>query len=154
MVASSCAPLTHSLGNSMATINILVAGTSQTNVALAKEAYDGMDYQVIPAPGFSLALFLAQKNYPDLIICGSKLTDGDGLAFLKELKNDPELAAIPFIFLIDKDHNCINEQSAMKSGAAAVFYHPLEADWLKECTVPIITKRASTKEQRPEQTPE
>lgn len=135
-------------------INILVAGKNQHNVELAKEAYAGIGYQVIPAPGTSLALFLAQKNYPDLIISDGVLTDGDGLGFLTELKNDPELSTIPFIFLIDKDTAQFDEGLAIKYGAVSVFYHPIEAGWLKECTVPIITSYSQTKEVRPEQTPE
>lgn len=135
-------------------INILVAGKSQANVDLAKAAYQGMDYQVIPAPGTSLALFLAQKNYPDLIICDGTLTDGDGITFLSELKADPELAEIPFVFLVDKQHGALDENLAITSGAVNVFYHPIEAAWLKECTVPIITHRSQTKEKRAEQTPE
>lgn len=138
----------------MEPINILVAGSNRANVDLAKVAYEGTGYQVIPASGFSLALFLAQKNYPDLIICDGKLTDGDGLAFLSELKNDPELSDIPFIFLVEKEINSVDEISAITGGALSVFYHPIEAAWLRECTVPIITKHAETKEKRPEQTPE
>ncbi|MDZ4838098.1 MAG: hypothetical protein SGJ27_30315 [Candidatus Melainabacteria bacterium] len=141
-------------GSNLEAINILVAGKNQSNVELAKAAYAGIGYQVIPAPGTSLALFLAQKNYPDLIISDGILTDGDGIAFLTELKNDPELSEIPFIFLIDKNTSQIDEDSAITAGAVSVFYHPIEAGWLKECTVPIITKHAATKEIRPEQTPE
>ncbi len=141
-------------GSNLEAINILVAGKNQNNVELAKAAYAGIGYQVIPAPGTSLALFLAQKNYPDLIISDGVLTDGDGLAFLTELKNDPELAEIPFIFLIDKDTAQLDELLAITYGALNVFYHPIEAGWLKECTVPIITTHAQTKEARPEQSPE
>lgn len=141
-------------GTNLEAINILVAGKNKANVDLAKEAYQNMGYQVIPAPGFSLALFLAQKNYPDLIICDGKLTDGDGLTFLSELKSDPELSAIPVVFLVDKEENTVDENVAITSGALSVFYHPIAAEWLKECTVPIITHRVSTKEKREEQTPE
>lgn len=141
-------------GANLEAINILVAGKNQSNVELAKEAYAGIGYQVIPAPGTSLALFLAQKNYPDLIISDGLLTDGDGISFLTELKNDPELSGIPFIFLIDKKHAQFDEDLAITNGALSVFYYPIEAGWLKECTVPIITNHAQTKEVRPEQTPE
>lgn len=135
------------------TINILVAGTSKANVELAKSAFGDMGYQVIPAPVFSLALFLAQKNFPDLIICGSRFADGDGLAFLSELKHDPELSQIPFVFLVDEEE-ALDEQLAIKSGAVSVFNQPMSADWLKECTLPIIARRASTKEKRPDRSPE
>jgi CheY-like chemotaxis protein len=141
-------------GPNLEAINILVAGKSQVNVDLAKAAYQGMGYQVIPAPGTSLALFLAQKNFPDLIICDERLTDGDGLSFLSELKSDPELAEIPFVFLVDKEVGAMDENVAITSGAINVFYHPIDAGWLKECTVPIIAQRVQTKEKRPEQTPE
>lgn len=141
-------------GTNLEAINILVAGKNKANVDLARAAYENLGYQVIPAPGFSLALFLAQKNYPDLIICDSALTDGDGLAFLCELKNDPELSAIPVVFLADKEANSVDEQAAIASGALLVFYHPIEADRFKERTVPIITERVSSKETREAQTPE
>ncbi|MGH9552869.1 MAG: hypothetical protein ACRD3W_26045, partial [Terriglobales bacterium] len=73
------------------TANIMVAGTSPGNVQLVKDAVESLDYQVIPAPAMSLALFLARKNMPELILCGPAMIDGDARSFLRELRADDEL---------------------------------------------------------------
>jgi len=123
-------------------------------VQLAKDAYCDMGYNVILAPDFSLALFLAQKNLPDLIICTDKFTGGDGMTFLSEIKSDDQLAEIPFIFVLDTRNGNFDENAAADAGALSVFYHPLTPEWLKECTIPMISTRVSTKGRRPEESPE
>jgi|AGTN01.2.fsa_nt_gi Response regulator containing CheY-like receiver, AAA-type ATPase, and DNA-binding domains len=138
----------------MATINVLVAGKSDNNLSLAKEVYDGLGYQVIPAHGLALSLFLAQKNYPDLIIADCSFRDGDGMAFLTEIKADPELAPIPFVFMVDDPDQAFNKERAIKCGALEVLFQPVAPQQLAEITLPLIEQRLQTKEAREETTPE
>lgn len=136
------------------TVHVLVAGKSDNNLSLAKETYDGLGFQVIPAHGLSLSLFLAQKNFPDLIIADSTFRDGDGMAFLAEVKADPELSPIPFVFVIDDPDNCFNTERAIRCGASQVLFQPVDAEELAEITLPLIEQRLQTKEAREETTPE
>jgi len=136
------------------TVHVLVAGKSDNNLSLAKEVYDGLGYQVIPAHGLSLSLFLAQKNYPDLIIADSSFRDGDGMEFLAEIKADPELSLIPFVFVVDEHGGDFNTERAITGGASQVLFQPVDPMTLAELTLPLIEKRLLTKEAREETTPE
>ncbi len=133
-------------------IQILVAGESSTNVALAKRAFARRGYQIIPANEMTLALFLAQKNYPDLIISDSEFRAGDGMTFLKELKLDDELSPIPFVFLISENQS-FEVDEAIEYGAQ-VIRHPVEDEVLVDLADPLITSYRQNKREREEQTPE
>jgi CheY-like chemotaxis protein len=138
----------------MATIHVLVAGKSDNNLSLARQVYDSLGYQVIPAHGLSLSLFLAQKNFPDLIIADCKFRDGDGMAFLAEIKADPELSPIPFVFVVDGPAKGFNMQRAIAGGANEVFFQPVDPQELADKTLPLIENRVQTKEARQESSPE
>ncbi|MBS1998050.1 MAG: hypothetical protein JSS86_17125, partial [Cyanobacteria bacterium SZAS LIN-2] len=73
----------------METPKILVAGSSQKSVALTRAAIEPLDYQMVTAQPMSVALFLAQKNLPEVIVSDLKMLDGDGISFLNEIKVDP-----------------------------------------------------------------
>jgi CheY-like chemotaxis protein len=133
-------------------VHILVAGKSSANVELVKEAVGLHEYVVIPAPGMALALFLAQKNLPELIISDLDMTDGDGKMFLTEIKNDPELSLIPFLFLIDKQD--INQPKTFSPKADAILSRPIQPQRLFAEINPYIQMRLRTKIERAPETPE
>ena len=85
----------------MDTPKVLVAGPSLKTVALARDAFEPLGYQIITAQPMSVALFLAHKNLPELIICPYEMLDGDGQTFLSEVQRDDELCHIPFFFCIE-----------------------------------------------------
>lgn len=126
------------------TIHIMVAGSNSRNVELARQAFDALDCQIIPAPTMSLALFLAQKNLPDIILCGFEMVDGDGLSFIKEIKADEELRQLPFVFMATANDQAASEK-ALDLGADAVLKHPLETDQLKREVIPYINIRVAEK---------
>jgi CheY-like chemotaxis protein len=136
------------------TTNILVAGRSAANVQLVKQAVDLLDYQVIPAPSMSLALFLAQKNLPELIICDMELIDGDPHTFLRELQADAELRPIPFMVLTEKPLSHSENRQFMASGAALVLDKNISPADLLHTIEPYIEARLENKEERPIETPE
>lgn len=138
----------------MEVTNILVAGNSARNVELAREAFERIGYQIIPASEMSLSLFLAQKNLPDLIIADRVFKQGDGMTFITELQQDPELDEIPVLFIIDVTENDFNDEAAIASGAIQVLHHPVNHLQLLELAEPLIRHRKETKGIRPEYTPE
>lgn len=135
------------------TIHILVGGSHIQYSDLAKEAFDDVDCQIIPAPSMSLALFLAQKNLPDVILCDFEMTDGDGYSFIAELKADDELRGIPFIFIGDQPDDATIKRAA-SAGADSVLSYPLDASQLRREIVPYINIRLAEKGERLPQTPE
>jgi CheY-like chemotaxis protein len=138
----------------MGTIHVLVAGKSENNLSLARQVYDGLGFQVIPAHGLSLSLFLAQKNFPELIIADSSFRDGDGMVFLAEIKADPELSPIPFVFVVDQPVKGFDSERAIAGGAIQVLFQPVDPQELADVTLPLIENRLQTKEEREESTPE
>jgi len=136
------------------TTNILVAGRSAANVQLLKRAVKLLDYQIIPAPSMSLALFLAQKNLPELIICDMELIDGDPHTFLRELQADTELRPIPFMVLSEKPLSQKENRMFMTSGAALVLDETITPADLLSTIEPYIEARLERKEEREIETPE
>ena len=89
------------------TVRVLVVGNNPDNANLAKSVLGPLGHQVIPANGVALALFLAHKNYPHLILCDHATIDGSGLDFIREARRDRDLYAIPIVFLASPD--CADE---------------------------------------------
>ncbi|MBS1989343.1 MAG: response regulator [Cyanobacteria bacterium SZAS LIN-3] len=138
----------------METPKILVAGSSQKSVALTRAAIEPLDYQMVTAQPMSVALFLAQKNLPEVIVSDLKMLDGDGISFLNEIKVDPELAKIPFIFLVDEPTDEATEISAITRGARLICLNSMAAADFRQVLEPLINERLSQKVKRPEETPE
>jgi two-component system, cell cycle sensor histidine kinase and response regulator CckA len=133
---------------------LLIAAKDRQKVEQVKQAFDHCDCQVIPAPSMSLALFLTQKNLPDLILADIELTDGDGIKFLQELKSEPELRAIPFIFYVSSGNQTLDQKQALLFGAAALLDDSVKDTDLYDFTMPLIHSRVVTKGLRQEETPE
>jgi CheY-like chemotaxis protein len=136
------------------TTNILVVGKEAWNVELARDAVDEMDYQIIPAPSMSLALFLAQKNLPELILCGTELMDGDPQTFLKEVQADDELRQIPFMLLTANQVDEKDGKRWLTMGAALVLPTDISATELFSTIQPYIESRLARKEGRVVETSE
>ena len=120
------------------TPKILVAGLSPKTLQLARAALEPLDYQIIPSPAMSVALFLAQKNLPELILSDLTMQDGDGLHFLSELLVDEETCNIPFLFMVDEMLNVQEELHALKQGARRVLINNLSTEEFLEIIKPLI----------------
>jgi CheY-like chemotaxis protein len=101
-------------------IYILLAGENKKNLAFVRQATDNVDCHLVLASTMSLALFLAQKNKPKLIISDVSLADGDGGRLVQEIKSDKELKDIPFIFLLEKEPEAALKKTLLNYGAARV----------------------------------
>jgi CheY-like chemotaxis protein len=138
----------------METPKILVAGNSKRSVALVRAAIEPLDYQLVTAQPMSMALFLAQKNLPEVIVSDLKMLDGDGIRFLNEVKLDAELAKIPFIFLVDEPTDEATALSAITRGARLICLNSMDKDEFMNVLEPLIQERLKQKGKREEQTPE
>jgi DNA-binding response OmpR family regulator len=86
-------------------------------------------YNVILAADALSALSKAQQERPDLIILDIALPGGDGFLVMNRL-NSPQINLnIPVIILTAKDSK-VNEERALKSGAAAFLRKPVDNDEL------------------------
>ncbi|MBS1998092.1 MAG: hypothetical protein JSS86_17335, partial [Cyanobacteria bacterium SZAS LIN-2] len=67
---------------------------------------------------------------------------------------DPELAKIPFIFLVDEPTDEATEISAITRGARLICLNTMDAADFRQVLEPLINERLSQKVKRPEETPE
>ncbi|GAA3956044.1 response regulator [Chitinophaga oryziterrae] len=61
------------------------------------------NYDIITCTSAEEGIFMSRQYRPDLIVSGVRLRGGSGFHFLMELRNDPTLQHIPFIFISGKE---------------------------------------------------
>jgi two-component system KDP operon response regulator KdpE len=87
------------------------------------------NYEVSTASDGYAAIASAQKERPSLIILDLGLPVGDGFVVLDRLQSSDALSGIPVIVLSARDPQ-MNEERALKAGAAAFFQKPADNDEL------------------------
>ena len=136
------------------TLKTLVATNNRSTVNRVKKAFDEIDCEVIPVTTLSLAVFLARKNFPDIILSDYELTDGDGLQLLQEIRSEEELQAIPFALFNAKDEHALDEAQAKALGISALLDEETQGRDLYERVMKLVRAYLPVKESRPEETPE
>lgn len=126
------------------TIKVLVVDHTQAAQTLAKDALTPLGCQVITATSTALAVFLARKNFPSLVIAG--LGDSDEHTDLaQEIKDDPDLSHIPVIYIANEGRDTTT------FGATKTLYKPLDRKGLVAEIWPFLRESV---DDRPEETPE
>lgn len=132
-------------------VRIFVAGSSSKNVELARDTFAHLGHEIIPVNGVALALFLAHKNFPHVIISDLKMIDGTGMEFLTQVKQDPDLSTIPFFFLCSDRCSDATQEEARVLGVKKVLSHPISPQQLTLELGPYLKER---KDEREPDTPE
>jgi DNA-binding response OmpR family regulator len=86
-----------------------------------------------------MALSIAKKEAPDLILLDLGLPGGDGFLVLDRMKNIASLACTPVIVLSARDP-AANEERAIKAGAEAFFQKPVDNQELMEAIQRALMK--------------
>jgi len=132
-------------------VRIFVAGDNPKNAELITTTFAPFGHEIIPVNGVALGLFLAHKNFPHVIICDLKMIDGTGMEFLGQVKQDPDLSNIPFLFLCTSACNGSVSDEAKALGAEKILCHPISPEQLSLALAPYLTERG---EEREPDTPE
>jgi two-component system sensor histidine kinase ChiS len=82
-----------------ATEAILLVDDNPTNLQLLFETLDGRGYKLLIAKNGNVALSIARKALPNLILLDIMMPEIDGYEVCRQLKADPATAEIPVIFL-------------------------------------------------------
>ncbi|MBE9146186.1 sensor histidine kinase [Planktothrix mougeotii] len=106
---------------------ILVADDDITTQLILQHALEEQGHQVYTAEDGEIALGLAQKYHPNLVICDWMMPKVDGLEVCKTLKADPDLSSAFFILLTAKE-NSIDRITGLDSGADDFISKPIEID--------------------------
>lgn len=109
------------------TPNILIVDDVPANLKVLGEILKGEGYKVRPVPSGALALQVAEKEMPDLILLDIMMPDMDGYEVCRRLKEKPLLREIPIIFISAlNDTNDIVK--ALKSGGVDYITKPFQAE--------------------------
>ncbi|MDX6447122.1 MAG: hypothetical protein QOH71_4196 [Blastocatellia bacterium] len=87
------------------------------------------NYDTAFAADAVMALSIAKKESPDLILLDLGLPGGDGFMVLDRMKNIASLACTPVIVVSARDPKA-NEKRALDAGAEAFFQKPVDNDQL------------------------
>lgn len=102
------------------------------------------DFEAITAPNGRVGLQLAKKHLPSLIICDVMMPEMDGFGVLEHLREEPETALIPLIFLTAKVERSDMRQG-MKLGADDYLTKPFTAEELLEAVAARLQRAAKQK---------
>jgi two-component system, sensor histidine kinase and response regulator len=81
------------------TPEILIVDDTPVNLKLLGDILEGEGYIVRPVPNGKLALNVAEKGKPDLILLDIMMPDMDGFEVCKKLKENLKLKDVPIIFI-------------------------------------------------------
>lgn len=109
---------------------LLVLDNTPSNLALARSLFESLGYQVHTASNIREALRQAQALLPDLILSDICMAEGNGYDFIKLVKADPQLRAIPFVFITSTKVEEADRAAGRALGAAKHIIRPIEAQAL------------------------
>ncbi|MGB5746340.1 MAG: SpoIIE family protein phosphatase [Desulfobacterales bacterium] len=85
--------------NNSATESILLVDDNPTNLQVLFQTLEGVGCKLLIAKNGEMALAIAGKALPDLILLDIMMPDIDGYAVCRQLKTNPATSDIPVIFL-------------------------------------------------------
>jgi PAS domain S-box-containing protein len=121
-------------------MQILIAEDNIDSRIYLDSLLSGSGYSTLSAENGKLALDLARKHKPDLIISDIMMPHMDGYQFCKAVKTDPNLSNIPFIFYTATYTDPKDQRLAMELGAEKFMLKPMEIDhFLEEVELTLAT---------------
>jgi len=105
---------------------ILIAEDTEDSRVMLEMALAAEGYKVMSGTNGIEALDLARKMSPDLIISDILMPKMDGFELCRQIKADPELKKIPFIFYTATYVEHQDKELAMALGASRFIIKPLE----------------------------
>ena len=115
---------------------ILVVDDTPENLDVVKGAL-GADYTIRAAINGRIALKIAEKQLPDLILLDIMMPEMDGYEVCQKLKSDPGTAGIPVVFL-SGEQDSSSQSKAYELGAVDFITKPINAATLKSCVENIL----------------
>jgi PAS domain S-box-containing protein len=109
-------------------MKILVVEDNEDSRVLLESLLEANGYEVESAENGKVALALATRRPPDLIISDILMPEMDGYVLCRAVKADEQLRAIPFIFYTATYTDPSDEKFAMDLGASRFIVKPMEMD--------------------------
>lgn len=146
VVLSSCSlPKSQFLSQvSTLTINILVVDREGSVQTTLKETLIPLECQIITASSTALAIFLARKNFPSLIVLSLSAND-DEVELPQEIANDPDLSHIPVVVYLPTDELVVAQKAKFPPNVR-VLARPNDAKTIRGQLVPYLREFADERE--------
>lgn len=109
-------------------MKILVVEDNEDSRILLESSLGASGYEVLSAENGEVALTIASRTPPDLIISDILMPEMDGYSLCRAIKADEQLRAIPFIFYTATYTDPTDEKLAMDMGASRFIVKPMEMD--------------------------
>jgi two-component system cell cycle response regulator len=119
---------THPLNPTRATI--LVVDDSPTNRELIRDTLAPSGYDVRLAASVAAGIADAREIIPDLILSDLHMPGADGFDFIRQVKADPRLALIPFVFISSSVWGEGDRELALQLGVTRFLLRPIEPQTL------------------------
>src|SRR3989442_5741938 len=105
---------------------LLVVDNSPVNIELARSILEPFGYETIVARGMEEALSLSRRTVLDLILSDVDMGDHSGYDFIKVVKADPQLRAVPFVFITSTFLSAADQARGLSLGAVGFLLRPID----------------------------
>lgn len=105
---------------------VVVVDDAEVNRELLRQTLEPLGYRVWLAADVTAGLRLAREVEPDLIVSDQQMPSLDGFDFIRRLKADAALAAIPCVLLSSSQWGARDRETARRLGAARFIERPIE----------------------------
>jgi two-component system cell cycle response regulator len=107
-------------------LTILAVDNVQASLDFTSSMLEHMGYTVLTATAMNEALSLARESVPDLIVSDVCMPGPGGFELIEEIKKDPRLKSIPFMFITSTAIDVAARQKGLALGAAKYLFRPIE----------------------------
>ncbi|MBI3855291.1 MAG: response regulator [Planctomycetes bacterium] len=132
----------------MGLYRILVVDDEPESILPVTAALAGAGYDVTTAKDGWEGLACARRTKPDLVLLDVKMPQMDGWTFMKFIRAQRELAAIPVIFLTGAGSREDRERG-LRLGAGGYLLKPVEPGRLLSEVAAVLDRRGLTREEGP-----
>lgn len=107
-------------------VRILIIEDNPGNLQLMTYLLKAFGHQTLSADHGGLGIEMAQQESPDLVLCDLHMPGQDGFHFVRAIKSDTRLAAIPFVFIGSSVWGERDRQTARQLGVTRFLLRPMQ----------------------------
>lgn len=123
-------PVPESLKAPVPGLVVLMVDDTEANLSFKLSLLEPAGYTVLTASGGEEALALARSRHVDIIMADVVMSGGGGFELLHAVRADPDLRALPFLFLTATARDDGSRERGLALGADAYLVRPIEPELL------------------------
>jgi two-component system cell cycle response regulator len=120
---------------------LLVVDDSPVNRELIRQTLEPSGYRIWSAESVAGGLTRLRSGVPDLILSDLHMSGEDGFHFIRAVKADPRLAAVPFVLITSSVWGEKDRAKALALGVARFLLRPIEPQALIDEIAACVPRR-------------